>query len=66
MVGIRGRVFDKVLWHTKYHRYCPVIQCHDKIWPHWCNSKITWDNIVYAVLDFVTEKYNSVTNIKDN
>ena len=32
--------------------------------PHWRNSKITWANIVNAVLDFGTKKYNSVTNIK--
>ena len=32
--------------------------------PHWHNSKITWANIVNAVLDFGTKKYNSVTNIK--
>ena len=30
----------------------------------WCKSKITWANIVNAVLDFGTKKYNSVTNIK--
>ena len=24
--------------------------------PHWCNSKITWANIVNAVLDFSTKK----------
>ena len=41
----------------------PVAQCHDKI-PHWCNSKMTWANIVNAVLDFDTNKYNSVTNVK--
>ena len=23
--------------------------------PHWCNSKITWANIVNAVLDFGTK-----------
>ena len=32
--------------------------------PHWHNSKITLANIVNAVLDFGTKKYNSVTNIK--
>ena len=35
-----------------------------RFWPHWCNSKIAWANIVNAVLDFGTKKYNSVTNIK--
>ena len=28
--------------------------------PHWHNSKITWANIVNAVLNFGTKKYNSV------
>ena len=32
--------------------------------PHWHNSKITWANIVNGVLDFGTEKYKSVINIK--
>ena len=32
--------------------------------PHWRNSKITWDNVVNAVLDFGTKMYNGVTNIK--
>ena len=31
---------------------CPVAQC---LGPHWRNSKITWANIVNAVLDFGTK-----------
>ena len=33
----------------------PVAQCYDKIRPHWCNSKITWANIVNAVMDVGTK-----------
>ena len=29
--------------------------------PLWCNDKITWANIVYAVLDVGTSKHNKVT-----
>ena len=31
--------------------------------PHRCNSKITWANIVNAVLDVGTKKHNNVTNL---
>lgn len=34
---------------------CPVVQCYDKIWAYWRNSKITWANIVNAVLDAGTK-----------
>ena len=58
-----SKVFDKVLWCTKWHRKVPWGSVS---WPHWYNSKITWANIVNAVLDLGTKKYNSVTNIKSN
>ena len=31
-----------------------------RLGPHWCNSKITWANIVHVVLDVGTEN-NKIT-----
>ena len=32
-----------------------------RLGPHWHNNKITWANIVHAVLDVGTSKHNKVT-----
>ena len=45
--------FDKVLWCTIWRRKVPCVMI--RFGPHWRNSKITWANIVNAVLDFGTK-----------
>ena len=32
--------------------------------PHWCNSKITWANIVNAILDFSTKKLSILNMVE--
>ena len=57
-LGNYGGVFDEA---RNGAGSCPLAKCYDKRFgPHWYNSKITWANIVNAVLDADT-KYNKVT-----
>ena len=48
--------FDKVLWCTEWHRKVPCGPV--LIGPYWHYSKITWANIVNAVLDVGTKSEN--------
>ena len=39
-----------------------MAQCYDEFGPQWCSSKITWADIVNAVLDVGSK--NTITDFK--
>ena len=59
LLSLRGPMVHQMTWNVSLW---PSVMI--RFGPHWHNSKVTWANIINAVLDFVTKIYNSVANIK--